>query len=194
MDVEEAGKEITIPSDSETREDPMAMIVVASDDECNEDDDYVDDDWYYQFNGVRFGADFMEVYSPLRVAVAIMRLGMSSGGSFDLLNGCDLLSTQGRAMVLRALEHQKPLMLMVSPPCTMYSELMRLWNLKKMAYEVRKLREQEAYLMVRFAFQLCRMQDDAGRFFASSIPIVQAAGSWTLQLGFNSFGVLADVK
>ena len=180
MDVEEAGKEITIPSDSETREDPMAMIVVASDDECNEDDDYVDDDWYYQFNGVRFGADFMEVYSPLRVAVAIMRLGMSSGGSFDLLNGCDLLSTQGRAMVLRALEHQKPLMVMVSPPCTMYSELMRLWNLKKMAYEVRKLREQEAYLMVRFAFQLCRIQDDAGRFFCFEHP--HRASSWKLDI------------
>ncbi|CAK8989344.1 Reverse transcriptase Ty1/copia-type domain-containing protein [Durusdinium trenchii] len=105
---------------------------------------------------------------------------MTTAGSFDLLSDCDLLSTAGRQEVLKTLMSKRPLMLMCSPPCTMYSELMRLWNAKKMNPQVKALREKDAYLMVRFSMELCRLQDDAGRFYCYEHPY--KAASWKLDI------------
>lgn len=132
---------------------------------------------------------FMEVYSPFRVAAAIHKMGMTSAGSLDLLGGCDLLTTDGRLTALSILTYRRPLFLMVSPPCTMYSELTRLWNAKKMRWEDRVIRQRDADLMLKFAMELCRLQGQAGRFWCHEHP--HRASSWKMDVAssfhYNKF-------
>ena len=124
----------------------------------------------------RSKAHFMEIYSPARVSRHVERRGLVSAGSYDLLTECDMLTWQGRAKVLRNVLQLRPLMLVSSPPCTMFSELMRLWNLKKMKYEVRKLRQREAMTLLDFGMEVCEIQDSAGRFWVHEHP--HRASSW----------------
>ena len=136
---------------------------------------------------------FMEVYSPFRVAAAIHKMGMNSAGSLDLLSGCDLLTTDGRLTALALLDHRRPMFLMASPPCTMYSELTRLWNAKKMQWEDREIRQRDADLMLKFAMELCRLQGQAGRLWCHEHP--HRASSWKLDVAtlfhYNKFCEMA---
>ena len=117
---------------------------------------------------------------PPSVAAAVHRLGLKSAGSLDVLNGVDLLTPDGRMTALRLLESKKPLFLMSSPPCTMYSELTRLWNAKKMDKKVRKLRQKEADLMLKFGVEMCAIQHKAGRLYCHEHP--HKASSWKSSL------------
>ena len=165
-----------IPSDSDPA-DVITIIDVDSEDEGQGPEGQAPEP---TIGSLLFTFHFMEVFSPFRIAAAICRLGMTMAGSFDLLSDCDLLSTAGRQEVLKTLMSKRPLMLMCSPPCTMYSELMRLWNAKKMNPQVKALREKDAYLMVCFSMELCRLQDDAGRFYCYEHPY--KAASWKLDI------------
>ena len=123
---------------------------------------------------------FMEVYSPLRVAAAVHKMGMHSAGSLDILTGCDLLTADGRRTALALLTFRCPFFLMVSPPCTMYSELTRLWNAHKMKWEDRVVRQGEADMMLKFAMELCRLQGQSGRFWCHEHP--HKASSWKMDI------------
>ena len=121
---------------------------------------------------------FMEIYSPVRVAAAVQRAGLVSAGSFDITNGCDLLTVEGRGQVLRALETERPIFLMSSPPCTMYSELMRVFNIRKMCVEDWLSKQENADDMLTFGMRACYFQQSFGRFYAHEHP--QRASSWSL--------------
>ena len=121
-------------------------------------------------------AGFMEIFSPPRVALHVVPRGMTSGGSFDIITGCDILTWYGREQVLRALTASKPLFLVSSPPCTMYSELMRVWNLKKMKASTRRQRQKDAQIMLDFSMNVCELQGRAGRFWVHEHPV--RASSW----------------
>ena len=121
-------------------------------------------------------ADFMEIFSPRRVAPYAERLGLLSAGSFDITNGCDLLTFAGRHQVLSALKTQEPGFLMTSPPCTMFSDLMRLWNQKKMKRAVYRQRMRQALALLEFNMMTCHLQMNEGRFFAFERP--HRALSW----------------
>eukprot|EP00435_Cladocopium_sp_Y103_P074854 s296_g51.t1 len=122
--------------------------------------------------------DFMEVFSPPRVFFAITRRGLSADVqcSMDLTKGHDFLTVESRAACLRAISERKPKFLMVSPPCTMYSALQRLFNLKKMSEEEKAARFLEADNLLDFAMRLCKMQSDGGRYFCFEHP--HRASSW----------------
>ena len=115
---------------------------------------------------LRSKAHFMEIYSPARVSRHVERRGLVSAGSYDLLTECDMLTWHGRAKVLRNVLQLRPLMLVSSPPCTMFSELMRLWN----------LRQREAMTLLDFGMEVCEIQDSAGRFWVHEHP--HRASSW----------------
>ncbi|CAK9078273.1 unnamed protein product, partial [Durusdinium trenchii] len=72
--------------------------------------------------------------------------------------------------------HIRPRFMMASPPCTMYSPLMRLWNFRKMQPAVRKRRQGEAHSMVDTAVDRCLEQRDRGDLFAFEHPA--NASSW----------------
>ena len=87
------------PLESGHDEKSVSVILVDDDvmdvDECSPDSDLELMDPLApcgrQPGGGRY--HFMEIYSPLRVAPSIHRLGMKCAGSLDVLNGCCLLYT-----------------------------------------------------------------------------------------------------
>ena len=123
-----------------------------------------------------FEYHFMEIFSPVRVARHIWRMNLDSCGSFDLIDGFDFRFWSDRARCRSTQDKHRPLFLMSSPPCTMYSELMRLWNLHKMQPEVRQLRQDEADLLLSFGMSMCWRQHIAKRFWAHEHP--WKASSW----------------
>lgn len=152
------------------------VMVTGSDEESSSDVELVGDCTPGHGHQEEYFHFIMELYSPFRVAASIHRLGMRSAASLDVLTGCDLLSAEGRMEALALLTQKRPLFLMCSPPCTMYSELTRMWNAKKMTYEQRALRQREADSMLKFAMEMCRLQGQAGRFWCHEHP--HKASSW----------------
>ena len=81
-----------------------------------------------------------------------------------------------RADVRAIHNREKPLFLMSSPPCTMFSELTRLWNLKKMEAAVREQRMAEAEQLLSFGISRCMVQYIQGHWFGHEHP--WRASSW----------------
>ena len=74
--------------------------------------------------------DVLEVFGRTVSAIASRR-GLSSC-PFDLKVGKDLSQLEMRIEVFRMIEQRRPKLLVTSPPCTMYSKLQRLCNIKRM--------------------------------------------------------------
>lgn len=124
-----------------------------------------------------WGDAFMEVYSPPRVNIAVRRRGLAANVSLDLLTGCDLSTFQGRRECMDKLQMHQPLVLLVCPPCTMYSPLQALFNLHKMDPETLAMRWAEAHGHLDFSMFLCKYQRRRRRYFIFEHP--QRASSWT---------------
>ena len=72
--------------------------------------------------------DVLEVFGRT-VSATASRRGLRSC-PFDLKVGKDLSQLEMRIEVFRMIEQRRPKLLVTSPPCTMYSRLQRLWNIK----------------------------------------------------------------
>ena len=66
---------------------------------------------------------FAELFSPPRVCFAAKQLGLRAHLSMDILNGFDFVTSAGRGAAWRLLERHQPDFIMLSPPCTMFSQL-----------------------------------------------------------------------
>ena len=120
-------------------------------------------------------ADVLEVFGRTVSAIASRR-GLSSC-PFDLKVGKDLSQLETRSEVFRAIEQRRPKLLVTSPPCTMYSRLQRLWNIKKMSPEEYNRRKAIADEYLQFSHTCNKVQHNAGRSFAHEHPA--GASSWT---------------
>ena len=67
-----------------------------------------------------------ELYSPPRVSEEGAQLGLQGGTSFDLQTGWDLADPAHRRQMWRKLKEEKPLVLIVCPPCTAFSPIQEL--------------------------------------------------------------------
>ena len=119
--------------------------------------------------------DVLEVFGRTVSAIASRR-GLSSC-PFDLKVGKDLSQLETRCEVFRTIEQRRPKLLVTSPPCTMYSKLQRLWNIKRMSPEEYTRRKAIADEYLWFAHTCNKIQHNAGRFFAHEHPA--GASSWT---------------
>ena len=128
---------------------------------------------------VEQAVDVSELFSPPRMTVRCSRFGLRPGASFDLLEGCDLSSAAGRAQVWAHVKKFAPRVLVASPPCTMFSQLMRT-NKPKMERSVWEARRLEAESFLNFCCQLFRYQLEHERFFAFEHP--HGADSWSLPM------------
>ena len=124
-------------------------------------------------------SDISEIYSMPRVTTIASQRGLKPGFSMDIRNGWNFNDPKHRAKAIEKLESEKPVLLVGSPPCTMFSTITRLWNLKKMTPEVRSARMKEAILHVAFAVKLYKIQIAGGRFFLHEHP--DQASSWDLR-------------
>ena len=119
--------------------------------------------------------DFMEVFSPPRIAPEVEMLGLKPGPSLDLLLGWNFLSQAIRDYALRLIEAFNPKMVHVCPPCTTFSVL---WasNISRMHPDRVKAREVEGMTNLRFAAKLCHRQLDNNALFSFEHPV--HASSW----------------
>ena len=127
-------------------------------------------------NTVGLQDDVLEIFSRPRLAPVAVSMGMKASWSLDLVCGWDALNPVDVKMAKTLQERVKPKFIMASPPCTMFSALMKLWNFKKMKPLVRILRQADADSMVDTAIESCLTQHRQKRLFCFEHPAT--ASSW----------------
>ncbi len=120
--------------------------------------------------------DFMEIFTAPRVVPVCCELGLRASLSVDLLTGWDLLREETQHRLNCEIERRRPAVIMSSPPCTMYSPLMTMWNLKRMDPEKVKKQLKDADALYNYnitvGIRQCRWQ----RYFVMEHPA--RASSW----------------
>ena len=116
-----------------------------------------------------------EVFSPPRVAEAAQRHGLQQGKSYDLVTGWDLSDPIQVKAMWRQLAVDKPLLIVLSPPCTAFSPLQE-WNFPRMSLRnaVRLIVGGIEHL--ELSASIARWQHQQGRFFVFEHP--DLAKSW----------------
>ena len=135
------------------------------------------------------GADISEVFSQPRIAqeAAMKEYGgvrLVPGWSLDLTRDdpstgqpWDLSKHAVRERVRKLVRDTKPLMLIGSPPCTMFSLLQGLSKNKRDPVKFEK-EMKNARSHIKFCIELYRIQMSSGRFFMHEHP--HSASSWQL--------------
>lgn len=117
-----------------------------------------------------------EYYSPPRVLPVARGKGLAGCLSLDLLSGWDFKDSRLRELSVVLLTQLCIIFLVLSPPCTIFSELQRLWNFKRMTRDAVAAKWEEGMTYLRHAMACARAQVMAGRFFAFEHPA--RASSW----------------
>ena len=121
-----------------------------------------------------------ELFSPPRVCKRALECGLRGGWSLDskcvdLVTGSswDLSDEKVQSKVWKLLRRDKPLVVGLSPPCTLFSALQ---NLRKESIPEDEMRQAMGY--VRFCVDIAKYQHETGRFFYFEHPLT--ASSWTM--------------
>ena len=117
----------------------------------------------------------MEVYSPPRVNQQAKKYGFQAAGSLDLTTGWDFTKASHRKKALALIRELCPVLVILSPPCTTFSQLRNLSNYKRSPQQV-EAEEAEGLQHLEFAVQIARLQRRAGRGFLFEHP--KSATSW----------------
>lgn len=120
--------------------------------------------------------DFVEIYSPPRLVPECVKRGLRATLSVDLATGYDLSKQSTRMLVKHEIRARRPRALGLSSPCTMFSELNRMWNKKKYSNEEWDARMNAAVIHLEFSMELAQEQVDGGRIFFHEHP--RTASSW----------------
>eukprot|EP00435_Cladocopium_sp_Y103_P063462 s717_g25.t1 len=124
------------------------------------------------------GDDLMEFFSVPRLVPVCQELGMQAEVSLDLQTGWDANDPAMRQLAFEAIEKFKPWVIMLSPPCTVYSQLQRLWNESRMDPLEFEIRCQEADGFMEFTKDVATKQSNANRGWIFEHPAT--ASSWDL--------------
>ena len=102
--------------------------------------------------------DVSEVFSPERVTAACSRFGLSPGEAMDIKSGYDFDLLADRQRCWESIMRDEPLLVIGSPPCTVFS---RLQELNKHIYQDSKkwleqfqIRMEQAKRYVRFCTRI----------------------------------------
>ena len=117
----------------------------------------------------------MEVYSPPRVNQQAKKYGFQAAGSLDLTTGWDFTKASHRKKALALIRELCPVLVILSPPCTTFSQLRNLSNYKRSPQQV-EAEEAEGLQHLEFAVQIAHLQRRAGRGFLFEHP--KSATSW----------------
>ena len=120
--------------------------------------------------------DFIEIFSRPRLIprISALHLGMVASMSVDILTGFDLLLPEKRQEIMTYLWARRPRSAMLSPPCTMFSQLMNT-NWARMDPAVVKARWQEAMVLLKFALDVA-----PAVILYWSIPLALQAGGFQM--------------
>lgn len=117
-----------------------------------------------------------EFYSQPRVAPVIQALGLQSVLSCDLLTGWDFEVTHCAQLSVDLLDRLMIDFLILSPPCTVFSELQRLWNFKRMHPAKVQAMWRQGMLHLVHSIRCARRQLASDRLFVLEHPA--RASSW----------------
>ena len=121
-----------------------------------------------------------EYYSPPRVLPRCRAQGPELPGNFnislDILNGWDFSVRRNRLLSLRLLQDLSIKCLILSPPCTVFSELQRLFNIKKMKKEAWAAKFHAGMVLLEHSMLCCHEQIRKGAIFIFEHPA--RASSW----------------
>ena len=126
----------------------------------------------------------VELYSPPRVTEELgkmPRLSLSAGSTFDLREGrdgraWDFTKEADRRAARAQIQHEKPYLVIGSPPCTTFCALNVRWNYPKMPAEEVARRKAVGRMLFGFAVEIYDLQVRAGRHFLHEHPA--SATSW----------------
>ena len=116
-----------------------------------------------------------EVFTPARLTARCRAFGLEPGENFDIVNGCDLGTIEGRGAVQRHLDLHAPKCVVLSPPCTMFSRLMAS-NRSRMDPDIYNQRLAHGRSLLHFAIAICWKQLRRGDYFLLEHPA--SADSW----------------
>ena len=125
--------------------------------------------------------DIAEFYSPPRVAKMARDIGLRAGWSLDLTTNdsdgraWDFNDVEMRKRAVRKVFEDKPLLLIGSPMCTIYSSMNQI-NHARMSPEEVEERFRYARRHLEFSTKLYKIQIEVGRYFLHEHP--HTASSW----------------
>ena len=116
-----------------------------------------------------------EIYSPPRIAPRAQAYGMRPGISVDLETGWDLREERHVQALWRHLHQNPPLLMILSPPCTAFSNIQNI-NYDRMPVDKVVHLRAEGKQHLSLAMALARWQHRRGGYFVYEHP--QSASSW----------------
>ena len=125
--------------------------------------------------------DVSEVFSPPRVAAMAAKMGLVPGSSMDITTTDEtgepwnFSIKRMRDKAEAKLMKEKPLLLVGSPECRMFSQMMNINKARMDPIEYQQ-RLAEARMHLTFVCRLYLLQHEAGRYFIHEHP--QGASSW----------------
>ena len=129
-----------------------------------------------------FGVDVTELYSPPRVTKEAklqnskgLKPAWKVGQALDLTTGYDFRCPKTRFKVKKLVQTTRPSLVILSPPCTVFTPLRNLSNYKRDPLVV-AAEESEGELHWDFSLEIAEDQDDANRAFLLEQP--KLARSW----------------
>ena len=139
--------------------------------------------------------DVVDIFSPERVGKACVSFGLEQGMAMDIKSGFDFDLAVDRARCWETIKRDKPLLVIGSPPCTLFSRLQELnkFMYKDSAVWMAKFQErmQQAKRYVKVCVDIYLYQREQGRYFLHEHPWL--ATSWSLEC-ITSFLEKDDVR
>ncbi|CAJ1415004.1 unnamed protein product [Effrenium voratum] len=134
----------------------------------------------------------MEIYSSPRIAPFCQRLLLQCGPSIDLKTGFDLTKQYFQQQVLSQLATLQPLVIMLSPPCTVFSQVQNTLQHRRKDLDLWKARFAEGLALFMFALMVFKAQVVAGRYAVLEHPWL--ASSWALPAVQNLLNTVANIR
>ena len=124
------------------------------------------------------GLKVMELFSPPRITQEAAQAGLqvTEPSNFDLKLGWNALCPEDRKKMWKTIEEQEPDVILMSPDCKMFSQLMNV-NLKRIPVERPTRQQMEALVMWHLCLQVAEHQMKKGRYFILEQPA--GASSWS---------------
>ena len=115
-----------------------------------------------------------EVFSPPRVGLEAVKIGLMVGGAMDLTTGWDFTKDEDRRRAEEYVDREQPLVLIGSPPCVAFSQLQSL--IPNSDNKAKQLAEGIRHM--EFVTRFYKKQIEAGRLFVHEN--LAHAKSWAL--------------
>ena len=126
--------------------------------------------------------DVCEMFSPERVTAVCKQYGLTPGAAMDIMNGYDFDIAADRKLCWDSIIKDEPMLVIGSPPCTMFSQLQELnkymYRNDQLWMQKFQLGVERAKRHIRFCAGVYEYQRQQGRYFLHEHPWL--ATSWAL--------------